>query len=229
MEAIFPFEKLDGYYELAIKEVCNRYRWYLEDKLPRNFNNWFVIKDYQNEDSSYNHFVNCPERNYSDTMLKLKNNINIVINLQSVCVTHIPSPNKNFDYSKYNDEHQYVTCDDYKSLQEKFPYMFTKNGTIKFSIDASYAIYVCTHEWMHTLTYVDWDNSYNSDYMWFIELQTDVRALNFLHQNVNEINELFSDFYSDGKQFEFEMHYIEEISRSGNSYIRGKIPPCIFE
>lgn len=228
MNTIFPFEKLDDY-ELAIKEVCNRYRWYLERKLPRNFNKWFVMKDYQNEQFSYNHLVNCPERNYSDTMLKRKNNINIVINLLPLCTTHVPSPNTKFDYSKY-DGKQEVEPWDYESIQEKFPYMLTKDGKIKFSIDVSYAIYICTHEWFHTMTYVDWDNPYsNTDYLWFMELHNDVRALNFLRQNVNEINELFSDLYSDEEQFQFEMQYIEEISRAANSYIRSKIPPCIFE
>lgn len=230
MNSIFPFEQLNEYEE-DLQTICNIYRMYLEKKLPRLFNGWFVMKNYEDEHCSYNHIVDRPGRTFSDTMLNLRNNNNIVINLLDIEVTHVPIPNKNFDRSDYNGKHK-PTTHTYDELYSRFPYMFCQDKeTIKFSIDASYAIYICTHEWFHTMTYVDWESPCcNSDYLWYMELQTDVKAIQFLRANANEITNIFADMYtSDGKPFVFELEYIEEISRACNEYIRSRIPKCIFE
>lgn len=215
MEAIFPMQTYDSNDEEKIY-FCNKVMEFLKERLPMNFRKWFIIRNYQYITSSITQ--SYPETGIEPNLL-LKEDTFITINLFCFDNIIVPVPNPNKDYDNYHSitEPNYLT---HEEIEDTFPYMFDEYGEVPLYIRLTHQLYICTHEWMHTLTYIDWNLAdRDSEYLWFVEYQVDVKVLNFIKTYYDDIVRCLN--------FKPHIQYLEDLFASMHEHIIAKLPKFI--
>lgn len=232
METFFPFVPKDYIETLNIDAyTCDACMQFLKTKLPMNFRRWFIVEDYDSPECS--HLQTYPN-NGNESMITMKDESFIVINLLPLKYDHIPciaGMNNGIDRNDYNKEKVSPVVDD-NYVKTNFSYMWNDElESVDPIMSTTYIMYICTHEWMHTLTYTDWNiGDVNPDYLWYMEMQTDMKVLEFIKYYEQEINDWINSMvFTKSNRFEISIRYINDLINSSSMYIRSKIPPCIFD
>ena len=216
MEPIFPMQTYNAKDDETIV-FCNKVMEFLKERLPMNFRKWFIIREYDNPTASTT--TSYPATGI-EPYLRLRDDSFIIINLFCFDRTLIPVPNPNMSYDSYDLSDVKPNIMEFEDVKRLVPYMFDKDGDIPLDIIYTRRLYLCIHEWMHTLTYVDWNlGDKDVDYMWFIEYQVDIKVLNFVRTYYYDIiREL---------RFRPHMQYLEDLVKGMNHHIIQKLPKFI--